>query len=471
MNAKLLITMCVLLAHYPVRIGSKEDGHTEDLRLLKDLVNSYTSKIRPTTSGKPTEVTCNININSFDSVSESSMDYEVTIFLRQAWNDPRLCHNASKSIVFSGGDILELVWVPDLFFTNAKEIKLHQAPKDNLLLRIYPNGDVLYSLRLSMVLSCYMYLGKFPMDEQACNMQVESYSYSEDEMILSWWNSSDPVEIDKNVTLPQYSIDNIELLANSTRYITGNYSNLSVNFILIRSLGFYVLQAYIPSSLLVALSWLSVWVEISAAPARVALGVTTVLALVTQATWLRSQLPKVAYATAIDVWMVACQVLVFAALLEYSVVYYLYSFEKGQYAERRKKREFRRTIKMRDSIKEESEDNSTEGAAWINKSSSLQNVEVEDGNANNLATDKSKPPRTRNRVRSKIYRPYLKRQETQVLTTAELMYSSNEQMDYLCVALGIDRFSRVFLPLVFVIFCICYWIVYPISSKATSQEI
>ncbi|XP_077990243.1 glycine receptor subunit alpha-4-like isoform X2 [Glandiceps talaboti] len=475
-KGRLVVAIGIVLICFSSSVGCNKDFFSEDLNLLHTLAGSYTNRIRPTVSGEPTQVTCNLNINSFDSVSESSMDYELTIFLRQAWNDPRLRHNSSGTIVFNGGGMMDLLWVPDLFFTNAKDVKLHNAPKENLLFRISPNGDVLYSSRLSLVLSCYMSLKKFPMDEQACHLKVESYSYNVEELSLQWWNSSDPVEIDENVTLPQYTIESIEHFSNVTEYITGDFAFLSVNFNLVRSLGFYVLQAYIPSSLLVALSWLSVWVEISAAPARVALGVTTVLALVTQATWLRSQLPKIAYATAIDVWMVTCQILVFAALLEYSVVYYLYSFEKGQYAERRKRREFRRTIKLRNSVKEENESSENpaneESQEWITKRANRPNANCEDGISNNNFRRDSGPSSIkvrRSKLRARLSsRPQLKRQETQVLTTAELMYSSNDEMDYLCVALAIDRFSRVFLPLTFSIFCIVYWSVYPISPKARS---
>ena len=41
------------------------------------------------------------------------------------------------------------------------------------------------------------------------------------------------------------------------------------------------MQVYIPSSLIVVMSWVSFWLNRGAAPARVGLGVTTVLTMVT----------------------------------------------------------------------------------------------------------------------------------------------------------------------------------------------
>ncbi|XP_006825493.2 glycine receptor subunit alpha-4-like [Saccoglossus kowalevskii] len=437
-------------------LGKLNEYFIEDLELLTHIENSQISKLRPTVSGEPTVVACNININSFDSVSESSMDYELTIFLRQAWHDPRLRHNSTSTIVINGGDVLNMVWVPDLFFSNAKSAAIHSSPKENLLLRIEPSGNVLYSIRLSLVLSCYMFLGKFPMDTQECHMLLESYSYNTNELTLMWLRNTTAVEIHDDVKLPQYYLNKIEEYTNVTHYMTGDFTHLGVRFFLVRSLGFYVLQAYVPSSLLVALSWLSVWVEISAAPARVALGVTTVLALVTQATWLRGQLPKIAYATAIDVWMVTCQVLVFLVLLEYSVVYYLYSLEKGQYAERRKKREHKKSMRE-NSMKDEKSNRKTSTC-----------VSNEDGNMNNVNAD-TRLVRYKAELRQRLKeRPLLMRQETRVLTTAELMYESNEMTDYLCVAIMIDKISRILLPSIFCIVCIVYWSYFPIQKHGHS---
>lgn len=45
---------------------------------------------------------------------------------------------------------------------------------------------------------------------------------------------------------------------------------------------YYLLQLYIPSTMLVIVSWVSFWLDRSAVPARVTLGVTTLLTMTTQ---------------------------------------------------------------------------------------------------------------------------------------------------------------------------------------------
>jgi len=61
----------------------------------------------------------------------------------------------------------------------------------------------------------------------------------------------------------------------------------------VRRLGYYLIQIYIPSSLIVVLSWMSFWLDRNAVPARVALGITTVLTLTTLISNTNASLPKV----------------------------------------------------------------------------------------------------------------------------------------------------------------------------------
>ena len=81
-----------------------------------------------------------------------------------------------------------------------------------------------------------------------------------------------------------------------------------------------MIQIYIPTVLIVLLSWVSFWLSVEAVPARISLGILTVLTMTTQKTSAISSLPRVSYVKAIDVWMAACLIFVFSALLEYAFV-------------------------------------------------------------------------------------------------------------------------------------------------------
>ena len=63
----------------------------------------------------------------------------------------------------------------------------------------------------------------------------------------------------------------------------GNYSCLVAQFHLKRSISFHLIQNYLPSILIVAVSWVSFWMDIESVPGRISLGVITLLAVSNQA--------------------------------------------------------------------------------------------------------------------------------------------------------------------------------------------
>lgn len=64
--------------------------------------------------------------------------------------------------------------------------------------------------------------------------------------------------------------------------VTGEYSCLKVDLLFKREFSYYLIQIYIPCCMLVIVSWVSFWLDQSAVPARVSLGVTTLLTMATQ---------------------------------------------------------------------------------------------------------------------------------------------------------------------------------------------
>ncbi|XP_062864332.1 glycine receptor, beta a [Trichomycterus rosablanca] len=291
--------------------------------ILNRLLVTYDSRIRPNFQGIPVEDKVNIFINSFGSIQETTMDYRVNIFLRQRWNDPRLRlpTDFKSDALTVDPKMFQCLWKPDLFFANEKNANFHDVTQENILLFIFRNGDVLISMRLSVTLSCPLDLQLFPMDTQLCKMQLESYGYTTKDLVFMW-QSGDPVQMDE-IALPQFDIKQEDIkYSNCTKFypVTGYYTCVEVIFTLRRQAGFYMMGVYAPTLLIVVLSWLSFWINPDASAARVPLGILSVLSLTNECTSLASEMPKVSYMKAIDIWMIACLLFGFGSLVEYAVV-------------------------------------------------------------------------------------------------------------------------------------------------------
>ena len=117
----------------------------------------------------------NIFLRSISKISDLDMEYSVQITFREKWKDERLQYDdQGETIKFLTLTEPEKIWKPDLFFSNEKEGHFHTIIMPNVLLRIYPNGEVLYSIRISLVLSCTMDLKYYPLDSQECYIKMVS---------------------------------------------------------------------------------------------------------------------------------------------------------------------------------------------------------------------------------------------------------------------------------------------------------
>uniref|UniRef100_A0A3B3D4L1 Glycine receptor, alpha 4b n=1 Tax=Oryzias melastigma TaxID=30732 RepID=A0A3B3D4L1_ORYME len=315
----------------------KPPSPSDFLDKLMGRTSGYDARIRPNFKGPPVNVTCNIFINSFGSITETTMDYRLNVFLRQQWNDPRLAYKEYPDDSLDlDPSMLDSIWKPDLFFANEKGANFHEVTTDNKLLRIFQNGNVLYSIRLTLILSCPMDLKNFPMDSQMCTMQLESFGYTMNDLIFEWLDVG-AVQVADDLMLPQFVLREEKGLGYCTKhYNTGKFTCIEVKFYLERQMGYYLIQMYIPSLLTVILSWVSFWINMDAAPARVGLGITTVLTMTTQSSGSRASLPKVSYVKAIDIWMAVCLLFVFAALLEYAAVNFVSRQHKDFFRVRKK---------------------------------------------------------------------------------------------------------------------------------------
>lgn len=90
------------------------------------------------------------------------------------------------------------------------------------------------------------------------------------------------------------------------RLPVGEYSCLKVDLLFRREFSYYLITIYIPCCMLVIVSWVSFWLDANAVPARVSLGVTTLLTMATQTTGINNSLPPVSYTKVLTTYCATC---------------------------------------------------------------------------------------------------------------------------------------------------------------------
>uniref|UniRef100_A0A8C6SFI3 Gamma-aminobutyric acid type A receptor beta3 subunit n=1 Tax=Neogobius melanostomus TaxID=47308 RepID=A0A8C6SFI3_9GOBI len=269
-----------------------------------------------------------LTVDIFDLLSSVRKDYTLTMYFQQYWRDKRLAYVGIPLNLTLDNRVADQLWVPDTYFLNDKKSFVHGVTVKNRMIRLHPDGTVLYGLRITTTAACMMDLRRYPLDEQNCTLEIESYGYTTDDIEFYWKGGEAAVTGVTRIELPQFSIVDYKLVSRNVVFSTGAYPRLSLSFKLKRNIGYFILQTYMPSILITILSWVSFWINYDASAARVALGITTVLTMTTINTHLRETLPKIPYVKAIDMYLMGCFVMVFLALLEYAFVNYIF-FGRG----------------------------------------------------------------------------------------------------------------------------------------------
>uniref|UniRef100_A0A183BZZ0 ShKT domain-containing protein n=1 Tax=Globodera pallida TaxID=36090 RepID=A0A183BZZ0_GLOPA len=263
-------------------------------------------KLPPLVGNEPLKVFCGIYIESLGNFRAAEMSFDADLYLYLSWQDPSLNHSDFDYVLLNDPKIRHYIWLPDLYFANSRTSRFHEVIAPNLNLFIDRNGTIAYSTRITLSVACNLELSLYPMDSQKCAIQMLSYIQLPEFKIVNLTN--------------EYcdGIYNYAIMEHSFK--RDKFSCLEAIIHLNRQIGYHVVQSFIPTGMIVMISWVSFWIDRRAVPARVTLSFTTLLSLSTLGNGLRFGLPQVAYAKAIDFWFGACMFFVFLSLLEFAAV-------------------------------------------------------------------------------------------------------------------------------------------------------
>ncbi|OXA43570.1 Glycine receptor subunit beta-type 4 [Folsomia candida] len=168
-------------------------------------------------------------------------------------------------------------------------------------------------------------------NQETLNWSERPISKTVEELILEW-KLENPITTG-SLQMTQFAMVDIIAAKCHEAFQIGNYSCLVAEFHLARLLGFHLVQSYLPTILMVVISWVSFWMDVNSVPGRVTLGITTLLTVSSKATNVQENIES-SYVKAIDVWMGACTAFVFLALMEFTVVNYLWRKEYQMHGQR-----------------------------------------------------------------------------------------------------------------------------------------
>ncbi|CAJ0580995.1 unnamed protein product, partial [Mesorhabditis spiculigera] len=386
--------------------------------------------------GKPLEVHVGFYVESLGNFRSTEMTFDMDLYMYMSWEDPTMAHNGTDYVLINDKEVLERMWLPDLYFANARTAYFHEVTVHNFNMFINPRGVIAYGTRVTLNVACTLNLIDYPLDSQQCFIKIISYAHVQHEMNATWFGDG-PIRFNPEIGLPEYHIVGLEhTYCNGTFHYTithnssriGNFSCLMGIIQLDRAIGYHLVQSYIPTGLIVAISWVSFWIDRRAVPARVSLSFTTLLTLSTQGNGIRYGLPPVSYAKAIDYFYGVCMLFIFGVLLEFALV--------NSYMRRANKYNY-----MAEKMQQ------TNGTA-------PSKTRINDcGNGSTDFDSDSSPQKPLNQMNR---------------NAAHLIYKS---MKYSRKALAVDQISRFAFPAVFVFFNIIYWMYYLKDRPATGEDV
>ncbi|RCN48023.1 hypothetical protein ANCCAN_05849 [Ancylostoma caninum] len=350
--------------------------------------------------------------------------------------------------------MVDRLWTPNVCFVNSKKTEIHSSPTPNIFLMIYPNGTVWVNYRLQVQSPCIVDLVLFPMDVMTCELVIESYSYNAAKVALNWREWSPVFSIAKS-KLADFTLYGMQWTKNSFEYAAGQWDQLTVSLTFSRAYGFYILQMYLPTYSSVLLSFVAFYIDLKALPARITLGVSSLMALTFQYGNVAKSLPKVGYVKSIDVYMVLSTGFIFLTMIEVAFICYLENENNKRRKQRQKQKKSEKgSFFGRKKDRRKRSGNNNYGAITISNPNAGENdvrTTAEDP-FTEIASNGTVPPARTNQVANVF-------ESLHALAQIGLFADDLEPETY-WTAEKVDKVCRKLFPVAFCILNIIYWAYY-----------
>ncbi|KHJ87525.1 Neurotransmitter-gated ion-channel transmembrane region [Oesophagostomum dentatum] len=200
-----------------------------------------------------------------------------------------------------------------------------------------------------------------------------------------------------------------------------------------------MLQSYLPTSLIVVISWFSFWLDVEAVPGRAS------------------------YVKAIDVWMGACMTFVFLAMIEFTVVNYWTRYKPRKHGKAKGLSEQVQNLVAQFKEKKAYQNGTCYEVSLCENENAQENLEkkqLREMNQNPMLLRQNFLSTTKRKAIEERYTSTLLLFSSLATQPEECYFRINRVEENRKYAQMIDRRSRSYFPMAFVIFNLVYWIYY-----------
>ncbi|CAK5081106.1 unnamed protein product [Meloidogyne enterolobii] len=153
----IIIWSCICFIYLPLGNCSSFEIGAQNAKALRDRLQKNSKTIPETgillsrsgtSNTAPLRVLIGIYIESMGNFQATDMSFDVDLYLYMHWRDRSLNHSNEEYILVNDSKVRDRMWLPDLYFANARNSKFHEVTAPNFNLFIDKDGNIAYSIRL-----------------------------------------------------------------------------------------------------------------------------------------------------------------------------------------------------------------------------------------------------------------------------------------------------------------------------------
>jgi hypothetical protein len=250
-------------------------------------------------------------------------DYAFRGYVRSTWCDPRRAFDPAEvgaDLHVSFGKAAEQQmqghWFPSAFPVN----RIGHMEVTDRDLRVSHDGTIASNINVSMRVAADFDLRRFPFDRQRLELAVESFLWTEDDLIIV----AEPgiTGFAHDFSIPEWHIERVgtRIMSSSALRSAEPFSRIVLEIDVAREWGFYVWKIMLPMVIIVALSWSIFWMSDERLAARSRIAATGVLTIVAFQFVVGEALPRIAYLTLLDKVMITSFTILSVTVLQSMIV-------------------------------------------------------------------------------------------------------------------------------------------------------